>query len=120
MGRIALAYDDTEIRRMARYFAAQKLQQRVQAVDRNQLGRARQLHRQYCAECHGDQTTPPEPEAVSLHGQWQSYLRWTLQDYLVGINQTGDGMSRALTKLIREQGTAGVETLIQYYGTAKP
>jgi sulfide dehydrogenase cytochrome subunit len=128
MGRIALAYDDAEIKRMARYFRAQTSQRHVQQqeaedqtrIDSRLIGRGRRLHRRLCRDCHGDLQSLPEPDAVTLNGQWQAYLRWTLQDYLVGINRSPAGMSEALSELIRQRGPEGLEMLIHYYGSAGP
>jgi sulfide dehydrogenase cytochrome subunit len=120
MGRIALAYDDAEIRRMADYFGMQSPLPQVQKTDSRLSGRGRQLHQRFCHDCHGDIKSRPEPEAVTLNGQWQSYLRWTLQDYLIGINRIQAGMSEALSDLIRQEGMEGVEMLIHYYGSGQP
>jgi sulfide dehydrogenase cytochrome subunit len=120
MGRLALAYDDAEIRRMAKFFAQQRPRVQAQSVDLNQIDRGRRLHRQFCRDCHGDLVSLPEPDAVTLNGQWQPYLRWTLQDYLIGINRTSDGMSKAMSELIRQHGRAGLERLIHYYASARP
>jgi sulfide dehydrogenase cytochrome subunit len=120
MGRIALAYDAGEIRRMADYFSAQTPRRHVQSVYPSQIREGRELHRRYCHECHGDLQTPPKPDAVTLNGQWEAYLRWTLQDYLVGINRSSAGMSEALSDLMRQQGSEGLEALIRYYGSGRP
>jgi hypothetical protein len=48
------------------------------------------------------------------------YLRWTLQDYLLGANQTEDKMSKALIRVIRHHGDEGLEALVHYYGSARP
>ncbi len=120
MGRIALAYDDAEILRMARYFRVQEPDSPQQTVDWSRVLIGRRLHRQYCRDCHGDPDSQPDPDAVSLNGQWTDYLRWTLQDYLVGINQTKAGMAEALAGLVRQHGEQGVEDLIQYYASGRP
>jgi sulfide dehydrogenase cytochrome subunit len=120
MGRIALAYDDAEITRMARYFAAQTPSVPKQRVAWGLVGQGRQLHRRFCQDCHGDLQQQPDPDAVLLHGQWRNYLQWTLQDYLVGINQTKPGMADALSALVRQHGAEGVAALIQYYASGRP
>ncbi|MGD8587709.1 MAG: hypothetical protein PVG22_02655 [Chromatiales bacterium] len=120
MGRIALAYSDAEIRRMATYFKAQTPRLPAQETDLRLVDRGRRLHQRFCRDCHGDLQSLAEPDAVTLNGQWQPYLRWTLQDYLVGINRIRSGMSEALSGLIREQGAEGLEMLIHYYGSARP
>jgi sulfide dehydrogenase cytochrome subunit len=122
MGRIALAYDIQELQRMAVYFSRQQPLPKApyQRVDWDRASRGRQLHQRYCQECHGNSMTKANDNAVTLHGQWMPYLRWTLLDYLVGINQAEAGMSKALTKVVRRHGEAGLEALIHYYGNARP
>ncbi len=120
MGRLMSAYDDTEIERLANYFSRQPEPIMHQEVDWNLLDLGRQLHRRYCFECHGDPVNAPKPGVPRLHGRWMNYLRWTLQDYLVGINQGDDEMSGALARLVRTQGAEGLEALLHYYGRGKP
>jgi len=55
-----------------------------------------------------------------LNGRWMDYLRWTLQDYMLGISQADEQMSEQLILLIRRHGEAGIEALIHYYGSARP
>ncbi|MET0027215.1 MAG: c-type cytochrome [Candidatus Thiodiazotropha sp.] len=120
MGRIMSAYDDVQIERLADYFSRQPEPMMRQDVDWNLLGLGRQLHRRYCFECHGDPVNAPKPGVPRLHGRWMDYLRWTLRDYLVGINQGDDEMSGALARLVRTQGEEGLEALLHYYGRGKP
>jgi cytochrome subunit of sulfide dehydrogenase len=120
MGRLMSAYDDAEIERLADYFSRQPDSMVHQEVDWKRLDWGRQLHRRYCRECHGDPLQAPKPGVPSLHGRWMDYLRWTLRDYLVGINQGDDEMSGALARLFRTQGKEGLEALLHYYGRGKP
>ena len=48
------------------------------------------------------------------------YLRWTIRDYLIGINQGDEEMSRQLARLMRNHGEPGLEALIHYYGKGRP
>lgn len=120
MGRIALGYSQDEITRMARYFSRLEHAPHTQRIDWNLRNKGRQLHRLYCRECHGDLTLDAEAGVNKLNGQWMDYLRWTLQDYLIGINQGDAQMSQQLTLLIRRHGVEGLEVLINYLGSAKP
>ena len=47
-----------------------------------------------------------------------TYLRWTLQDYLLGINQGDEAMAEQLALLVRRHGEAGLEALVHYYASA--
>ncbi|MCU7905239.1 MAG: c-type cytochrome [Candidatus Thiodiazotropha sp. (ex Epidulcina cf. delphinae)] len=120
MGRLLRAYDDNEIRVMARYFSRQPYLVQKQATDWRLADRGRLLHRRYCRDCHGDPAQPPDRGVPPLHGRWMDYLRWTLRDYLVGINQGDEAMANRLRDLLRRQGSEGLESLVHYYGKAKP
>ncbi|MET0066978.1 MAG: c-type cytochrome [Candidatus Thiodiazotropha sp.] len=120
MGRLMTAYDDAQIEHLADYFSRQPYPVIRQDVDWNLLARGKQLHRRFCFECHGDPVNTPKPGVPRLHGRWMDYLRWTLHDYLVGINQGDDEMSEALARLVRNQGQEGLEALLHYYGRGKP
>jgi sulfide dehydrogenase cytochrome subunit len=120
MGRIAAGFTQQEIYRLARYFSQQDNGLIRQSVDWSLVRQGRHLHRLYCQECHGDLASRPNHDAARLNGQWMSYLRWTLHDYLIGINQSEAGMSEQFAKLIRQQGSAGLEALVHYYGSARP
>jgi sulfide dehydrogenase cytochrome subunit len=120
MNRIAQAYDDRELITMADYFSQQPFTIPRQVTDWRLIDRGRKLHRYYCRKCHGDPKTEAEAGVPRLHGRWMDYLRWTLWDYLVGINQGDDEMLDQLSKLMRWQGSDGLEALVHYYGQAKP
>ena len=120
MGRIALGYSQEETGLLARYFAAQETVPVRQRVDRALARQGKRLHRQFCRECHGDRSQPADEKSVLLNGQWMNYLRWTLHDYLVGINQTDREMSQQLSALVRHHGEEGLEALVHYYGGSYP
>jgi sulfide dehydrogenase cytochrome subunit len=112
MGRIARGYSSQEIARMAGYFAAlPRRSTRLQGVDWVAVRFGQRLHSRYCGECHDSQ----DKGAPRLQGQHSAYLRWTLHDYVLGANRTGNGMQRQLTRLIRAEGKAGLEALLAYY-----
>ena len=120
MGRLLSGASDADLAEMADYFSRQPIRVPKQRVDWDLASKGRQLHRFYCRECHGDRHQAGEPGAPKLNGQWMSYLRWTLRDYLMGANQTEQAMSRSLIRLIRQHGEEGLEALIHYYGSARP
>ena len=119
MGRLLSGAGDTDLAEMADYFSRQQAWVPKQRVDWDLASKGRQLHRIYCRECHGDRHQDAEPGTPKLNGQWMSYLRWTLRDYLMGVNQTEQAMSRSLIRLIRRHGEEGLEALLHYYGSAR-
>ena len=110
----------SELRRVADYFARQPVQFPKQSVDWDLAFKGRQLHRLYCRECHGDLEREPARDTPRLNGQWMAYLRWTLQDFLLGHNQADEAMSQALIRLMRRHGEPGLEALLHYYASARP
>jgi sulfide dehydrogenase cytochrome subunit len=120
MQRLLQGYSDYELREMAAYFSAQPAQIPKQRVDWDLVYKGRQLHRLYCRDCHGDPGQEADWNTPKLNGQWMDYLRWTLQDYLLGANQAQEEMSQALIRVIRLHGDEGLEALIHYYGSAEP
>jgi sulfide dehydrogenase cytochrome subunit len=120
MGRLMQAYSDQELDELADYFSQQPFRRHKQRVDWDLAFKGEQLHRFYCRKCHGDLKRAAEEGVPKLNGRWMTYLRWTLQDYLVGVSQADSEMSKALIRLVRRHGEAGLESLIHYYGSARP
>lgn len=120
MGRLLEGFSNSQLEEMADYFSRQPIAIPKQRVDWELASKGRQLHRIYCRKCHGDRKRVPQANTPHLSGRWMGYLRWTLQDYLIGVNQAGDEMSRALIWVIRRHGEAGLEALVHYYGSARP
>jgi sulfide dehydrogenase cytochrome subunit len=119
MGRLVQAYDDEELASMADYFSQQPFSLPKQTTDWRLVDLGRRLHRYYCRDCHGDPEMPAEAGVPRLHGRWMDYLRWTLKDYLVGINQGDEEMADQLSDLMRRRGVEGIEALLHYYGKGK-
>jgi sulfide dehydrogenase cytochrome subunit len=120
MDRLVGAYSRAELEVMADYFSRQSYRFPKQETEWPLIERGRRLHRRYCIECHGDPDHLPDDGVPLLHGHWMDYLRWTLRDYLVGINQGDEEMNRRLAALLRNHGPHGLEALINYYGKARP
>lgn len=120
MGRLVQGYDEGDFIVMADYFSQQSFTIPRQTTDWRLVDRGRVLHRRYCRDCHGDPETPSEAGAPHLHGGWMDYLRWTLWDYLVGVNQGDDEMADQLSLLMRRHGAKGVEALLHYYANGEP
>jgi cytochrome subunit of sulfide dehydrogenase len=120
MGQLVQGYTDDQLRLVADYFSQQPFIASKQRVDWDLASKGRQLNRIYCRRCHGDRDQIPEKGVPGLNGRWMSYLRWTLQDYLLGVSQGDEEMSEQLSLLIRRHGEMGLEALIHYYGSAGP
>lgn len=117
MTRIAKGYSDEEIKLMADFFSSQPIIRQVQEYDSKQARRGRKLHKKYCNKCHEESGALAEDDAGILAGQWSPFLRFTLTDFLTGNRVMGEKKKQQLDKLIKQQGEAGMEQLIQFYAS---
>jgi sulfide dehydrogenase cytochrome subunit len=84
MNRIAKGYRDYELRKIARYFSSKKWRT-VSSTQREELvSRGRQLHDQYCAECHEDSGRYQDKDVPRIAGQRHKYLQTQLLLYYEG------------------------------------
>ena len=119
MGRLATGYTIAEIEIMSDYFAEQKPQAVRQEADADMAEAGRKLHKAKCEKCHEDGGSSAADDVGLLAGQWMPYLRYTLQDYHDDKRKMPKKMKTKLKELHDEYGEAGIEKLIQYYGSAK-
>ena len=117
MTRIAKGYTEQEIQLMADYFSKQKIIRFDQAYDAKKARRGKKLHKKYCNKCHEEGGGYAEDDAGILAGQWAPFLQFTLTDFLTGERPMGQKKKQQLDKLIKQQGNAGVEQLIQFYAS---
>ena len=117
MGRLARGYDDTEIGKMADYFAAQPYVSVEQPFDAELADKGARLHETYCDKCHSEQGTRAEDDAGMLGGQWKPFLHWTLEDYLAGDRKMMKMMKRKLNRLLDIEGETAIEALLEYYAS---
>ncbi|WP_455223287.1 c-type cytochrome [Kaarinaea lacus] len=115
MTRIAKGYTDEEIQLMADFFSNQPIVRQSQNYDSKKARRGKKLHKKYCNKCHEEGGKLAEDDAGILAGQWSPFLRFTLTDFLAGDRPMGNKKKQQLDKLIKQQGEAGVEQLIQFY-----
>jgi len=117
MTRIAKGYTDEEIQLMADFFSTQPIVRQAQAHDNKKAERGRKLHKKYCHKCHEEGGALPEDDAGILAGQWAPFLGFTLTDFLTGNRPMGVKKKQQLDKLIKQQGDAGIEQLIEFYAS---
>lgn len=117
MSRIAKGYTEEEIQLMADYFSKQKFVRFPREYDAKKAKRGKKLHKKYCNKCHEEGGGYVEDDAGILAGQWGPFLRFTLSDFLNGDRAMNAKKKQQLDKLIKQQGDAGVEQLIQFYAS---
>jgi sulfide dehydrogenase cytochrome subunit len=81
MGRIAKGYKSGQLQSMALYFGSQAWTGKTGEVDLDRARRGRDLHREYCEECHEQNGHFQDKETPPLAGQARGYLVYQMLDY---------------------------------------
>jgi sulfide dehydrogenase cytochrome subunit len=115
MSRIAKGYSKREVELMAGYFSSQTLIRRQQLHDVNKARLGKRLHKNYCEKCHEDGGRSAEDDAGILAGQWDLYLRFSLEDFTNGSRPMEKKMKKRLDKLLKSNGQSGLDALVHYY-----
>jgi len=115
MSRIAKGYTEEEIERMAKFFSQQAFIRQPQTYDAKLASRGKKLHKKYCEKCHEDGGTSSEDDAGILAGQWQPYLRYSMDDFTSGNRSMEKKMKKKVNSLQKDHGDAGIDALIHFY-----
>jgi sulfide dehydrogenase cytochrome subunit len=115
MSRIAKGYTITEIELMAGYFSQQPFIRQKQEYAQNKAKLGKILHDNYCEKCHEDAGRSVEDDAGILAGQWNAYLRFTLEDFTSGHRQMEKKMKKQMDKLLKSKGDEGIDALVHFY-----
>ena len=117
MGRIAEGYSEEEIAAMAGYFSKQKFVAAKQSFDADKAKKGAKLHDKYCEKCHAECGTSAEDDSGLLAGQLVPYLQYTLADYKAGDREMSKKMKKKVNKLLKKEGDAGIDALMNYYAS---
>ena len=119
MGRIAAGYSDEEIKAMGDYFSKQPFVAASQSSDAALAKEGAKLHEKYCEKCHADGGTSAEDDSGILAGQLTPYLHFTIADFKAGDREMPKKMSKQFTNLMKKEGDAGLEALLNFYAQGK-
>ena len=119
MGRIAKGYSEKEIELMADHFSKQPFVRQSQDYDAKAAKLGKRLHKKYCEKCHEDGGRSSEDDAGILAGQWQTYLRFNLQDFTSGKRPMEKKMKKRMDKLDKAHGQAGIDALVHFYASQR-
>jgi len=119
MGRIMKGYTEEEIELMAKFYAKQTFIPAEQTANMSQAQKGKALHKKYCEKCHSDGGKNIEDDSGLLAGQWIPYLEYSMQDYINGDRDISKKMKKKVDAVIAKDSHAGIEALIQYYGSQK-
>lgn len=119
MTRIAKGYTKQEIELMAGFFSKQKFIRYDQQFDASKAKAGKKLHKKYCQKCHEDGGRSAEDDAGILAGQWQPYLRYSMEDFTSGNRTMEKKMKKKMDQLKKSKGDKGVDNLIHFYSSQK-
>ena len=119
MTRIAKGYSEEEFKLMAGYFSKQQFVAGNQTADAEKAKKGAKLHDKYCEKCHAEGGTSAEDDSGLLAGQWTPYLHYAMQDFLSGKREMPKKMKKKVEKLQEKEGDAGMDALMNFYGSAK-
>jgi sulfide dehydrogenase cytochrome subunit len=115
MGRIANGYSDEEIKSMGEHFSQQPFVKAEQSFDAAQADEGAKLHDKYCEKCHADGGASAEDDSGILLGQLTPYLHYAIADFKAGDREMTKKMKKQVNKLIKKEGDAGFEALLNFY-----
>ncbi|MEE9328441.1 MAG: c-type cytochrome [Cocleimonas sp.] len=116
MGRIAKGYSSEEIEKLAQYFADQKfVAAKGQASDPIKARKGADLHKKYCEKCHTENGAVGGDDSGYLQGQWKPYLAAQFKSFIKGQRKAPRKMKKRIKRLLRKEGAAGVEALLEFY-----
>lgn len=119
MSRIAKGYTEEEIKLMAKFFSIQEFVRQPQKHNAKLARKGKKLHKKYCEKCHEDGGTSSEDDAGILAGQWEPYLRYSMQDFTSGNRSMEKKMKKKMKSLEKDHGDAGIDALIHFYSSHK-
>jgi sulfide dehydrogenase cytochrome subunit len=119
MGRIAQGYSEEEIAAMGEFFSKQPFVKAEQSFDDALAKEGEKLHDKYCEKCHADGGSSAEDDSGVLLGQLTPYLRYTLADFKAGDRAMTKKMKKKVNQVIKKEGDAGFEALLNFYARGK-
>ena len=119
MGRVAKGYTEEEIVAMSAYYANIEYRGASQSADATKLAKGEQLHNKYCEKCHHEAGGDATDDSGILAGQWTPYLHYTMEDFINGDRDISRKMKKKLDQLLADEGHAGLDAVISYYGIQK-
>jgi sulfide dehydrogenase cytochrome subunit len=118
MDRIAKGYTDSEVKAMAKLFAAQKFGRPDQMTDAAVVAKGKALHIEYCDSCHEQDARKADGIGV-LAGQKAAYLSYSVADFFTGARTMEKRKQQKMDALKADHGDAGFAAVVQFYASQK-
>jgi sulfide dehydrogenase cytochrome subunit len=108
-------FSASDMKQVAQYFSEQKFVRASQKFDPVLAKRGKDIHEQNCEKCHSEGGTVAGDDAGMLAGQHMAYLDEAFKEFNSGKRPMAKKMKPKLEKLDK----AGIDALINYYGSFK-
>ncbi len=116
MVKISKKLNEDEIEALATYFSTTTFIPAKQAFNQALVETGKQLHLDFCNDCHVDLGTSTDDDAPILAGQWKPYLIAQFKDFTDHKRR----MTRRMKKKFRKLNDEDKQALIAFYTSAKP
>ncbi len=115
MVKISKKLTEDEIEALSFYFASQTFNTNIQTFNKALVGKGKQLHLDFCDDCHVHLATSADDDAPILAGQWRPYLTKQFDAF---SNHTRR-MTRRMKKKFRKLNDDDKLALIEFYTSVK-
>ena len=110
---IATNLAETDIERLAAYYAKQTFIASKQKFNRDLVQAGSKLHTSGCVKCHEAGGSSADDDAGILAGQWIPYLQQAFKEYRSGERKTLRKMTKEMNKLSEKD----IDALIHFYAS---
>lgn len=118
MERIAKGYDEDDIKKMGKFFAAQKIHMANQSAGK-MADKGAKIHDKYCEKCHSENGLVADDDSGFLSGQWTPYLKYSMEDVMEGTRDTGKKMTKKVKEAHKKYGDDMLPALLDFYASQK-
>jgi sulfide dehydrogenase cytochrome subunit len=115
MCRIAKSLSDTDIKKLAQYYAGQRFRRANQDFDPELAKRGQLIHERDCEKCHSQAGSLASDDAGILAGQWTPYLKQQFLAFYSEKRLLAKKMKPKFNKLDKTE----IEALLNYYASFK-
>ena len=115
MCRIAQTLGESDIKKLAQYYARQIFRRANQDFDPELARKGQLIHERDCEKCHSQNGSVASDDAGILAGQWTPYLKQQFLAFYTEKRTLADKMKPKFNKLDKTE----IEALLNYYASFK-
>lgn len=115
MCRIAKPLSETDIKKLAQYYASKKFRRANQDFDPELAKKGQQIHERNCEKCHSEAGSLASDDSGILAGQWTPYLKQQFFAFYAEKRLLEKKMKPMFNHLDKTE----IEALLNYYASFK-